>query len=130
LIPPISIPSYILQISLVLSAGLLLISAIGLPLIIRRIPHDYLINNQRKVLPLAIVFFKNFLGFVLLVLGILMLILPGQGLLTILVAMILMDFPGKHQLERKILTRPSIFNLINYIRRQSGHPPLIHPENQ
>src|SRR5256714_14453136 len=61
---------------------------------------------------------KNLLGAVLFVLGIIMSLpgVPGQGILTILLGLMLMDIPGKYKLERKILSRPKVRNTINRIR--------------
>ena len=67
---------------------------------------------------------KNLLGVVLIVSGIFMLVLPGQGLLTIFVGTVLLNYPGKFKLERWIVTRPRIKRLINRLRRYAGHPPL------
>ena len=48
---------------------------------------------------------KNALGIMLVLLGILMSIpgVPGQGILTILLGIMLIDLPGKRALEYKIL---------------------------
>lgn len=69
---------------------------------------------------------KNLLGGVLFVLGILMSLpgVPGQGILTILLGLMLMDIPGKHKLERKILSRPKVRNTINRIRARFHRKPL------
>jgi hypothetical protein len=73
---------------------------------------------------------KNLLGLVFLVAGIAMLFLPGQGVLTILVAIGLLDFPGKRRLERSIVRRPSVHRAINAIRARAGQPPLIVPDEE
>src|SRR5688572_19372307 len=52
-------------------------------------------SEQRPWLYWAIVIGKNLLGVVLIVLGIIMLVLPGQGLLTILIGLMLLSAPGK-----------------------------------
>ena len=69
---------------------------------------------------------KNVLGVLLIVLGIIMSLpgVPGQGLLTILLGVMLVDFPGKDRLERKLLHRPAIRNSINKLRARFGRPPL------
>ena len=41
---------------------------------------------------------RNAVGLVLVTAGLAMLVLPGQGIITLLVGIILMDFPGKHRL--------------------------------
>ncbi len=68
---------------------------------------------------------KNLLGASLVLLGIVMLIGPGQGLLTILLGVMLLDFPGKRALELKLVSRPKVLHAINRIRRRFGRPPLL-----
>jgi hypothetical protein len=69
---------------------------------------------------------KNILGALLIVLGIIMSLpgVPGQGLLTVLLGVMLIDFPGKDRLEQKLLHRPAIRNSINKLRARFGRPPL------
>jgi len=70
---------------------------------------------------------KNLLGFILVVLGIVMSIpgVPGQGILTILLGVMLLDFPGKRDLERKLVSRPQVLNAINKLRHRFGKPELV-----
>jgi archaellum biogenesis protein FlaJ (TadC family) len=70
---------------------------------------------------------KTAVGVTLLLLGVLMSLpgVPGPGFVLILVALSLLDFPGKRRLERKLLTRPSVLNLLNDVRARFGKPPLI-----
>src|SRR5918997_2947642 len=58
---------------------------------------------------------KNIFGLVLVLLGILMSLpgVPGQGILTILLGLMLMDFPGKRVLEYKLVSRPKVLRAIN-----------------
>lgn len=70
---------------------------------------------------------KNALGALLLVLGAAMLVLPGQGLLTILVGLLLIDFPGKYRLERRLLGGPRVLRAINALRERWKKPPLEIP---
>jgi hypothetical protein len=68
---------------------------------------------------------KNLLGAFLVLLGIVMLIGPGQGLLTILLGVMLLDFPGKRELELKLVSRPKVLQAINRIRNRFDKPPLL-----
>lgn len=72
-------------------------------------------------------FGKNILGVVLVVLGILMSVpgVPGQGILTILLGVMLLDFPGKRTLEHKLVSRPQVLNAINKLRHRFGKPSLV-----
>jgi hypothetical protein len=70
---------------------------------------------------------KNVLGVVLVALGILMSIpgVPGQGILTILLGIMLLDFPGKRSLEYKLVSRPPVLKAINKLRHRFGEPGLV-----
>lgn len=114
------------------SAAMLVLSAMLIPYLIVRLPADfYAESNHRRrlfqhrpVLRIVFLTVKNALGAFLLTAGILMLVLPGQGILTILAAFALLDFPGKRTLEMRILHRPAILNSINWLRRRAGREPL------
>ena len=54
-----------------------------------------------------------------------MLFLPGQGVLTILIGLSLLEFPGKRRLEAKIVGQPTVLSTINNMRAKFGKPPLI-----
>jgi hypothetical protein len=49
---------------------------------------------------------------------------PGQGLITILIGVMLLDFPGKRELERKIISRPAVLSNVNKLRNKFSRPPL------
>jgi hypothetical protein len=68
---------------------------------------------------------KNLLGVVLIIMGAARLFGPGQGILTVLIGVMLMDFPGKRALERKLVSRPTVLRAINRLRARYGRPPLI-----
>ncbi len=70
---------------------------------------------------------KGLLGIGLLLAGIAMLVLPGQGLLTILVAISLLEFPGKRRLELTLVRRRSILGTLNWIRNKAGRKALVAP---
>jgi hypothetical protein len=67
---------------------------------------------------------KNLLALTLIAGGIAMLLLPGQGLLTILIGVMLLDFPGKYPLERRIVQQPKVLQTINWLRAKGNRPPL------
>ena len=69
---------------------------------------------------------KNVAGWLLIAVGIVLSVpgVPGQGLLTILLGVMLVDFPGKHRLEQKLLSRPGIIKTINRLRGRFGKPAL------
>jgi hypothetical protein len=86
--------------------------------------HRRRIFQDRPLLRMAFLVTKNTLGAVLFITGVLLLVLPGQGILTILAALALLDFPGKRSLEMRILHRPAIMKSINWLRQRAGRQPL------
>lgn len=70
---------------------------------------------------------KNVLGLLLVVGGILLSLpgVPGQGILTILLGIMLLDLPGLRRLELKLVSRPKVFETINRLRHRFGKPPLV-----
>jgi len=99
-----------------------------------KIPADYFKEDQPRELfadkPAAVRYLliigKNLLGVVLVVLGILLSLpgVPGQGILTILLGVMLLDFPGRRRLERKLVSRPQVLNTINKLRHKFDKPEL------
>jgi hypothetical protein len=75
---------------------------------------------------------KNVLGLLHVVIGILLSLpgIPGQGILTILVGVMLMDIPGMRRLERRIVSMPKVQSAINRLRARYGRPPLVVEEPQ
>lgn len=120
----------------ILSGLFFVVSLAAIPLIIARLPENYFVKpkrlsprteNPRPLSATALVALKNVIGLLLVFAGILMLVLPGQGLITILIGLSLSNFPGKYRLERALVSKPAVFNGLNWIRRKSGKPPLQPP---
>ena len=110
-----------------LSLATLLATVVAVPWVVARLPVDYFSQPRRAVLPqdqsfpgLLLMGAKNLLGAGLVLMGILMLFTPGQGLLTLLVGLLLMNFPGKYRLERTLVSRPGVFRALNWLRRRRG----------
>ncbi|MBA6291282.1 hypothetical protein H4J58_09275 [Colwellia sp. MB3u-70] len=68
---------------------------------------------------------KIMVGLFLLICGLVMLVLPGQGLLTMLMGLSLMPFPGKNKLEQAIISRKSVRYSLNWIRMKANKKPFI-----
>jgi hypothetical protein len=83
-------------------------------------------SGPNPALHAAKVIGKNIAGVLLVALGVVLSVpgVPGQGLLTILLGVMLLDFPGRHRLEQKLLSKPSIVNTINRLRGRFEKPPL------
>lgn len=116
------------------SFALFIISLAVIPWIIVKLPPDYFHSNKRHtvtsrskypLLTKVLTGIKNLIGFILLLLGILMLVLPGQGILTILIGISMMNFPGKYRLERKLVSIPKVLYSLNWIRKKASKTPLI-----
>jgi len=84
-------------------------------------------TGRHPFLRLFGLFLKNLLGLVLVGFGIVMSVpgVPGQGALTILLGVMLLDFPGKRELETKLVSRPAINRAVNRVRARFGRPPLM-----
>lgn len=102
-----------------------------IPFLIVRIPDDYFVSRPLRDWPsrhpawhLFLVVSKNILGAGLVLVGIAMLVLPGQGLLTILVGMMLLDFPGKRRWEAWLIRVKPVREAANWIRKKYGRPEL------
>ena len=105
---------------------------IAIPAILIRLPPDYFQNHHHKpwfanhhpVVRTLGLLVKNIVGIIFLFAGIAMLFLPGQGLLTMLLGILFIDFPGKHRLEQKIIQHPKVLQTINAFREKAGKPPF------
>lgn len=114
------------------------IAAVGLFVVL--LPPTFFLTNRRRefmngrhpALRWTAVGLKNLLGLSLVVVGVGLSLpgMPGQGLLTILIGLILMDFPGKRKLERKIIGRPKVLGTVNRLRARFNKPPLLLDEEE
>ena len=107
-------------------------SLIAVPWLIGRMQPDYFVAHRYKEADfrhrhpaLAIWLARNSIGFCLLLAGIAMLVLPGQGLLTILIAICMMDVPGKRRLLDRLVSNSHIQATLNWIRRKQGKAEFI-----
>jgi hypothetical protein len=124
--------SWLSALSVVMFVGSLLL----IPWLVVRIPVDYFVRRQHLIdrwrlrhplLRIAVLAAKNLCGAVLVLAGIAMLVLPGQGILTIVVGLTLLDFPGKFTLEQKLARQPSVLGAMNWIRAKAHCAPLQSP---
>lgn len=117
----------------IVSLATFVVSGVALPWLMTRLPADYFLDTDRAVRsewPQDRVLFwtwrvlKNLTGAVLLLAGFVMLFTPGQGVLTILAGLWLMDLPGKRRCELSLIRRPKVLASVNWIRQKAGQPPL------
>lgn len=107
-------------------------SLIAIPVILVKLPANYFderhprtwMKDHHPVLRWTGLILKNVIGLVFALAGIAMLFLPGQGILTLLIGISLMDFPGKRHLEGKLVCHPKVLKPINALRAKWGRPPL------
>lgn len=109
-------------------------SIVVVPWLVIRMPSDYLVRNppmrtewghHHPAVRIALKVLKNLLAYCVIAAGILMLFLPGQGVLTIIAGLLLADFPGKHTLIRWTLTRPTVLRTVNWLRTRAHREPLL-----
>jgi Putative transmembrane protein (PGPGW) len=120
----------------VLSLVAIIVSMVLVPYLVIRIPADYLTANRsaegiahrRHAVAQGIFYgLKNLLAIVLILLGLIMLVTPGQGVITLLAGLALLDMPGKRRLERWIISQPPLLGAINKLRARSGRAPVELP---
>lgn len=107
-------------------------SLIAIPFILVRLPTDFFdtrvprrwMEDHHPVLRVLGHIVKNVVGTIFLFAGFLMLFLPGQGILTMLIGVTMLDFPGKRRLEAKMIGQPAVLSTINNMRQKFGKPPL------
>jgi hypothetical protein len=75
---------------------------------------------------------RNLVGALLLVLGLVMAVplVPGPGLLFIILGVSLMEVPGKHALVHYLISRPLVLQPINALRAKWNRPPLQLPKDR
>jgi hypothetical protein len=125
--------------SILITAAVSIGYLIGISYIITHMDKRYFVRNQISddaiTLPLLtfigrsgmylVKIAKIILGLCLLVCGVVMLVLPGQGLITMLIGLSLIPFPGKHKIELNLLSRNSVRSTLNWIRIKANKEPFI-----
>lgn len=125
-------------IDVLIGAGLFVATSIGgllaVAFILVRLPADYFSESSVRNRPQrqtaygwAIRVAKSVLGVVIVIVGIILSLpgIPGPGLLTIFVGIMMIDSPKKRRLERWFLMRPGILDSINEMRRKHNRSPLV-----
>ena len=114
-----------------LSFIIFIFSLLTIKWLVALIPSDYFIKKNNSefrsnypIFWLVSIIIKNLIGYILIFGGIMMLVLPGQGLFTIFVGLMLSNYPGKFYIERKFIAIPSVLRAINWLRKKSNTPPI------
>ena len=118
----------------IISVITFVVSILLIPWLIGLLPQDYFIGKKesfhasrslRLAFSFLFVLMRNVLGAVLLLAGIAMLFLPGQGILTMVLGLSMLDFPKKHLLIQNLTRRPAIRQGLNWIRAKTNRPPFL-----
>ncbi|MCH7700574.1 MAG: hypothetical protein IID37_02690 [Planctomycetes bacterium] len=113
-------------------------SLIVIPILAVRIPADYFTGRTRHptawkrrhpIIRISILTAKNVFGVAFVLAGVGMLVLPGQGVVTVVIGLMLMDFPGKFAIQRWLIRRGPVHRALNWIRAKTDRPPLEIPAN-
>ena len=118
------------------SLGSLVVSGLLVSVVLLHLPPDH--YSRSRIAPPApendgivsilasgaVLVVRNVLGWVFVMAGVAMLVLPGQGLLSILAGLVLIDFPGKRRFERRLLVSAVVRDAMNWLRRRAGKPPF------
>lgn len=99
----------------------------ALPWMVGLLPADYFSNPAHRTstthwlweIP------KTLIGALFVLVGIVLLVLPGQGLLMIIAGLFLMSFPGKYRLERWLVTRRPVWRAMQWLRQKMGKPRMV-----
>ncbi|MDB5291001.1 MAG: Chemotaxis protein methyltransferase CheR [Phycisphaerales bacterium] len=103
-----------------------------------RMPADYFVRDQEDAqrtvprhpaLRMVLLVIGNVAGFALAALGVLMTLplVPGPGIVLVLIGLSLTSFPGKHKLQRRIITSHWVLAPLNRLRAAFNKPPLQVP---
>lgn len=114
-----------------ISILMMLASMIFIPILIVKMPADYFVADRRMrhwtIARVTFYILRNITALVLLVAGLIMLVLPGQGLLTIIIAVMVSDVPGKYRCERFLVRQRGVVRSMNWIRKRYEKEPLQVP---
>ncbi len=103
-------------------------------LVIAYLPCDYFRTKRRAnrirkpFLWGGLILLKNLVAVILIIVGIILIPLPGQGVLTVLTGIVISDIPGKRKLERRIIRSPMVLSALNHIRSRFNRPLLVLDE--
>lgn len=114
--------------------GSLAFSFAAIAIVMVKVPKNYFSTHYKRdflpgssfIVRWGAVIAKNIFGVFLILLGIALSLpgVPGQGILTILLGLIMLDIPGKRPLEARIIKRPAVLSAINNLRAKYGKEPL------
>ena len=128
-------PLFVISIT-IFSLILLAFSIFMIPVLIVNLPSDYFKKQKKQMWPGVIqsalyviyLILKNLVGVVLILLGLIMLAIPRPGLITLLIGLVIIDFPGERKLLVFILRKTNAIKVMNWLRQKNNKPPFELPE--
>ncbi len=115
--------------------GLTVVSFVGTlllaPVIVCKLPADYFVREEPPIRQwtwkhILVQLLRNVIGAALVIVGVVLLFAPGQGVLTILIGIACLNFRGKRHVMRWFLFRPGVLKGLDWIRHRGGVPPFQH----
>jgi hypothetical protein len=130
---PVNTPAVTLLLVVGIWVLLTALSFVAVAIAVVRLPDDYFsrpgppVRHTRTSTLRRIA--RNLLGILLIAVGVVLSVpgIPGQGVLTILLGVMLVDFPGRWKAERWLVSHPGVLAAMNTLRRRFGKPPLREP---
>ncbi|MCF8057505.1 MAG: hypothetical protein K9K37_12820 [Desulfocapsa sp.] len=109
------------------------LSLLIIPWIIARLPEDFFLHihdrrikeDEHPVIFILVLILRYSMGSLLFFAGLFMLFLPGQGILTIVLGLTLLDFPGKQKAVDALLDFRSVQKGLNWIRKKEHKSPFL-----
>jgi hypothetical protein len=105
--------------------------------ILMRLPEDHFLRTEdsvpavrsRSPVRLVLLVLKNLVGIGIIAAGGIMALplVPGPGLILVVIGLSLTNFPVKRDLELKILRAPLALDTVNWLRSRVGRPALRLP---
>jgi hypothetical protein len=103
-------------------------------IVLVRLPADYFVDPKPPpwfpslppIVRLLLNVLRTIVGVAMIALGVVMSLpgVPGQGVLTIVLGVMLAEVPGKRRVERWLIGRSSVRGAIDRVRARFGRPPL------
>jgi hypothetical protein len=115
-------------------------SVVAITVLLVNLPSTYFLNSHQRqlwidrhrVIRWTGTVLKNLLGLFLVLLGVVLSVpgVPGQGILTAVIGLVLVDFPGKRRLEQRMLSRPHLRLTVNRLRARFGREPFVLDDHE
>jgi len=125
-LPPWTAPALV---ALSVASGLgLLVAALALPRVLADLPVDWLETPEEPVSWPGPWLARAALASALGLAGLAMLVLPGQGVLTLIAAFVVSPLRGKKRVVRWALASDLLLRAVDALRARRGAPPLQRPD--